>query len=90
MYVAIWRKRELQPRLYAMIRWDLERIDALMRKQGIPNRRQLGELAGLSLPTTYNISNSGSLTRVDVPTLEALASALGVKDEPLTLLCYEP
>lgn len=71
-----------------MIRWDLAEIDRLMAERGIPNRKRLGELAELSLPTTYNISNSGALTRIDVPTLEALARVL--KCSPLELLDYTP
>lgn len=71
-----------------MIRWDLEAIDAAMAAKGIANRRQLGAAAELSLPTTYAIAKSGPLTRIDVPTLEALARTLGV--HPLDLLRYDP
>lgn len=71
-----------------MIRWDLDEIARLMDKHGIRNRKHLGELAGLSLPTTYNVTASGPLTRIDVPTLEGLANAL--KCEPWALLVYEP
>lgn len=71
-----------------MIFWDMEAIERGMRRKGIPNRRQLGERAGLSLPTTYAIAKAGRLTRLDIPTLEAIAEVLDVN--PLSLLRYEP
>jgi DNA-binding Xre family transcriptional regulator len=71
-----------------MILYNLEAIEKGMARKGIANRKQLGAVAGLSLPTAYAIAKSGPLTRIDVPTLEAIARALDVN--PLTLLRYEP
>lgn len=71
-----------------MIRWNLDEIARQMARNGIANRKQLGEVAGLSMPTAYNIAGSGPLTRIDVPTLEALARAF--KCKPWSLLEYTP
>lgn len=66
------------------IYWNLTEIDRLMRKRGIASQAELNRRADVSRLTMYNISRSGSLTRIDVPVLEGLAKALGAP--PLSLL----
>lgn len=68
--------------------WDLPKIHRRMRDLGISSQQELNRVADLSRLTMHNITRSGPLTRIDVPTLEKLAKALDVK--PLDLLRYEP
>lgn len=82
MYVILLRKREIQPRLNTMPTfWNLKEIDRLMAEQGIPTQQELNRRAGLSRLTMHNISRSGSLGRIDVPTMEALARVLHLRGE---------
>lgn len=71
-----------------MIQWNAAELDRLMRREGLANVNRLREFAGLTIPTAYKISSGEALQRIDVATLESLASAFGV--HPLTLLEWTP
>lgn len=70
-----------------MVTWNLPEIARLMAARGIPTRKALGAAAGLSMPTAYNVTASGPLSRLDVPTFEALVRVLK-PDSPWDLLTY--
>lgn len=69
--------------------WNLKAINRLMAERGIATQQELNRRAKLSRLTMHNISRSGRLTRLDIPTIEALTRALGLSD-PWSLLTYTP
>lgn len=61
--------------------WNLDEIAHLMAARGITTQQGLNTAAGLSRLTMHNIARAGPLTRIDVPTVDGLAKALGLKGE---------
>jgi len=72
-----------------MVTWNLSEIARLMAARSYPTRASVGEAAGLSLPTMYNITASGPLSRLDIPTFQALVRVLKPAS-PWDLLTYTP
>jgi DNA-binding Xre family transcriptional regulator len=75
----------MQRTLSTMIRWNLE---PHMARKGWTTAYQLAKASGLSQPGAARVLLTDPVGRIDVPTLEALAKAFGVK--PWRLLDYEP
>lgn len=68
--------------------WNVKEIARLMGEHELRTQQQVNEAAGLSRLTMYNILRAGPLTRIDVPTLEALARTFHCS--PWALLEYFP
>ena len=66
-----------------MIRWN---VTAIAARRRIPNAHQLAAKAHLTLPVAYRVWQGEPLDRIDVKTLEALATAF--KCSPWRLLEY--
>lgn len=70
--------------------WNLREIARLMAEHDIPTEAELNRRAGLSRMTMRNIRLAGALTRIDVPTVDGLARAFGLKrDERWRLFIVE-
>jgi DNA-binding Xre family transcriptional regulator len=70
-----------------MITWNLPAIARHMERRKIANAHQLHEYTGLTIPTAYNVLSGGPLQRIEVATLETLASAF--KCSPWNLLDFK-
>jgi hypothetical protein len=67
-----------------MLKYDLSRA---MKRHRLENANQLAVFAKIPPPLAYRLLSGEPLKRVDVATLETVATAFGVK--PLSLLKHE-